>query len=148
MLCSANNGHKKVLEPLLSELYSDLEIEKPCTKDGSGFFLLPILEDTSLRLKEEERYHLVAANILECPEKHRELLFTYLMKANFLGKSTAGAAIGLDAQEKFLTLSLTIPYDITYKAFKDTIEDFTNYLIYWREEIERHQMAADRGILQ
>ena len=65
------------------------------------------------------------------------------MKANFLGQGTGDATIGLDENENFLTLSLVLPYDMNYKMFKDALEDFVNYLDYWKEELIRHKKAAE-----
>ena len=59
------------------------------------------------------------------------------MRANFLGQGTGGARIGLDPNEKFLTLSCGFPYEMKYQDFKEKIEDFANYLLCWRAEIEK-----------
>lgn len=75
------------------------------------------------------------APIQEVPKAKREDLFCLLMRANLLGQGTGENRIGLDTQEKFLTLSLGLPYELNYKTFKDKLEDFINYLVYWKEEI-------------
>lgn len=77
------------------------------------------------------------APICEAPKKKKEELYIYLMRANLLGQGTGGARIGLDSDEKFLTLSLGLPYELNYQAFRETIEDFANYLLYWREEVAK-----------
>jgi hypothetical protein len=46
-----------------------------------------------------------------------------------------------------LTLSHVIPYDMNYKSFKELIEDFANYLDYWRGELKRLQKAAEESIM-
>ena len=61
------------------------------------------------------------------------------MKANFLGQGTGGATIGLKEDESFLTLSLSLPYEMNYRAFKDAVEEFVNYLEYWKSEAARHE---------
>lgn len=58
------------------------------------------------------------------------------MHANFLGQGTGGASIGIDQDEKSLTLSLAIPYEVKYETFKEHLEDFLNYVGYWRDQIE------------
>jgi len=78
------------------------------------------------------------SNIFSCSKfKKREELFAILMRANFLGQGTGKARIGLDPEEKSLTLSLGFPYEINQDIFKEIIEDFVNYHVYWREEIEK-----------
>ncbi len=82
-----------------------------------------------------------------CPTLKKEDLFIYLMKANFLGQGTGGSAIGLDQDENFLTLSLVLPYDMNYIMFRDALEDFANYIDYWKAELIRHTKAAEQQIL-
>ena len=72
------------------------------------------------------------------PGNHEDF-FMYLMKANYLGQGTGGSIISIDPSEKFLTLALCIPYEINYKIFRDKLEDFLNYLEYWREEIKNYE---------
>jgi hypothetical protein len=79
------------------------------------------------------------AQICPTPEKKKEDLFIFLMRANLLGQGTGGARIGIDQEEKFLTLSLGLPYEMNYQIFRETIEDFVNYLIYWRDEVTKFE---------
>jgi hypothetical protein len=79
------------------------------------------------------------AKITLCPNTKKEDLFIYLMRANLLGQGAGGARIGLDPDEKFLTLSSGLPYEMNYQTFKETIEDFANYLIYWRDEVAKFE---------
>ncbi len=58
------------------------------------------------------------------------------MRANLLGNGTGACALGL--QEKFLTLVFNVPYEENYEMFKESMEDFLNYSIYWEEEIKRY----------
>lgn len=81
----------------------------------------------------------LSAKVCEAPKKKREELFIYLMRANLLGQGTGGSRIGLDGDEKFLTLSLGLPYELNYAAFRETVEDFVNYVIYWREEVAKFE---------
>lgn len=79
------------------------------------------------------------ARVANCPTLKREDLFIYLMRANLLGQGTGGSRIGLDANEKVLTLSLGLPYEMNYKIFKERFEDFVNFILYWREEIAKFE---------
>ena len=93
----------------------------------------------SIALKDLDPGMALQAQICLCPEKKKESLFIYLMRANLLGQGAGGARIGLDSDEKFLTLSLGLPYELNYQTFKETIEDFVNYLIYWQNEIGKFE---------
>ena len=74
-----------------------------------------------------------------CPAERREDLFIYLMRANLLGQGTGGARIGLDEKEKNLTLSLGLPYELNYHAFKEAFEEFVNHLVYWRDVVAKFE---------
>lgn len=128
-----------MLEQNLKQLATDLELEKAPEKDEKGGYSLLLNPELTVRLRELDPGVYLSAHIGPCPMKRREDLFILLMKANFLGTGTGGSAIGLDEDEKFLTLSLALPYDMNYKMFREVIEDFTNYRDYWREEIIRFE---------
>lgn len=93
----------------------------------------------TIALKDLEPGISMHAAICEVPKKKKEELFIYLMRANLLGQGTGANRIGLDSNEKFLTLSLGLPYELNYQTFRETIEDFINYLIYWREEVAKFE---------
>jgi hypothetical protein len=79
------------------------------------------------------------AVICEIPKKKKEDLVIYLMRANLLTQGTGGARIGLSQEGNFLTLSLGLPYELNYQIFRDTLEDFVNYLIYWEDEVKQFE---------
>ncbi len=96
-------------------------------------------EDVEVALKDLDPGVAMQGQICVCPRARREELFIHLMRANLLGQGTGGSRIGIDPDEKFLTLSLGLPYEMNYKIFKESLEDFVNYLIYWREEIAKFE---------
>jgi hypothetical protein len=61
------------------------------------------------------------------------------MQANYLGQLTGPSRIGLSQDGKYLTLSLSIPYELTYRSFRELLEDFVNFLLYWREEVVKFE---------
>ncbi len=79
------------------------------------------------------------AKICPCPPKRREELFLQLMRGNYLGQSTGSSRIGVSADEKFLTLSLGMPYEMSYRTFRESVEDFVNFLLYWPRTIEKFE---------
>jgi hypothetical protein len=79
------------------------------------------------------------AKICEAPEKKREELFMFLQRANLLGQGTGGARIGVTQDGNFLTLSLGLPYELNDQIFKEKLEIFINYLIYWRDAIRKFE---------
>jgi hypothetical protein len=136
-----------LLEIFLKTLTEELELEEIPEKQSDKTCLLQLNSQLSLSLKELDPGVSFFGRIGPCPLIKREELFILLMKANFLGQGTGGSTIALDENENFLTLSFVLPYEINYKMFKDALEDFVNYLDYWKEELIRHKKMAEESIL-
>lgn len=118
----------------VAKLYEELNIDKKVDPEKEVYPLA--VNDSIIHMQEMEDGFFYRGNILSCPSDHLEEVFIYVMRANLLGQGTGSAVIGIDEQEKYLTLSLHLPYEQNYRAFKEGLEDFINYLMYWREEIE------------
>ena len=129
------------LKELIQRFCKELDLPVP-EADAQKRILLPIGKQVSVLFSEMPGMISLHSKIIECPEKKREELFTYLMRANFLDQGTGGARIGLDADEKFLTLSLAISYEIDYRSFKECVEDFINHVIYWEDEIKQRDKES------
>jgi hypothetical protein len=93
--------------------------------------------DLAVGIKEIDQGIYLVAKIAPVPQAKREELYIHLMKANFLGQGTGGSTIGLLEDESFLTLSLALPYEMNYNTFKETIEDFVNFVDFWKKEVAR-----------
>jgi hypothetical protein len=120
----------------LSKLCHELKIDPTELKImENGTSLLSLNDRLAIHIKFLEPGLYLHAVITSCPKEKQEPLFMKLMKANFLGQGTLGAAIGLSADEKNLTLSLVFPYELNYRTFRGTVEDFTNIVDYWRIEL-------------
>ncbi|MCI0381448.1 MAG: type III secretion system chaperone [Chlamydiae bacterium] len=130
-----------VLENNLNALSKELDFTIDLVKEG--IYRIPINEKLTISLKPEESGFSLFSPIIACPKKYREELFMFLMKANFLGQGTLEAIIGFDQDEKFLTLSFQIPYDMNYRAFKEKLEDFSNVVDYWRGEIVQFEKTKE-----
>lgn len=131
----------------LIQLSEDLEIHPSPAKDDAGFFHFPVNGSLSITVMQLDPGVLLTSPIAPCPAKKKELLFIKLMKANLFGQGTLGAAIGLSLDEKLLTLSLAMPYEMDYRAFKEAFEDFANIVDYWRVEVALHIEEAESEIL-
>ena len=132
-----------MLEEYLSNLCNELNIT-PITSEKDTY-PLKMSEDTIIYIREFEQGVFFQAEITECPKDHLEELLIYLMRANLLGQGTGSSVIGLDEQEKSLTLSLCLPYEMNYRVFRENLEDFVNYLNYWREEIDELQKKSTQS---
>ncbi len=136
-----------MLERLLQTLVDEMELDEMPTKDDQAAYLLKLSDSMHVSIKALDPGLFFHAPLSPLQIPKREELLIHLMKANFLGQGTGGSSIALDENEKFLTLSLVLPYDMNYKTFKDALEDFTNYVDYWREELIRFKKASEEGVL-
>jgi len=129
------------LKNLLEQLCQELELGTLDPIDENHFHHLKI-SSYPISMKDLDPGCYLASNIGPLPEKKKEDFFMLLMKANFLGQGTGGATFGLKEDESFLTLSLSLPYEMNYKAFKDSLEEFVNFVDYWKKEIVRFEAEA------
>lgn len=130
----------------LHQLAQDLKLE-PLPLKGEQVYQLSLTPKLTLLFKELPNGMGLNATLCPCPKGNNETLFLVLMKANFLGQGTLGSVIGLDKDEKFLTLSTTMSYEMNYRAFREKVEDFANIVDYWREEIRRYQETEKNQLL-
>ena len=127
-----------MLEEHLIKLVEDLALEDSLVKEDT-LYTVKLHPELVITFRELDPGCTFFAKIGACPVNKREEVFIYLMKANLLGQGTGGGVISLDQDEKFLTLCLVLPYDMKYKIFKDALEDFTNYLDFWKKELSGYQ---------
>ena len=72
--------------------------------------------------------------IAEIPKENPlEDLYILLMRANFLGQGTKNGAIAIDENVKNIIFTMSVPEDLQYRLFKDKVEEFVNYLNYWKK---------------
>lgn len=126
-----------MLQDFLEKLCKELAIVTPKLNEQKLYQLK--VADVSLAIKDLNPGIAMHAHICEAPTKKKEELFMLLMRANLLGQGTGSTRIGLDANEKFLTLSLGLPYELNYQTFREAVEDFVNYLIYWQEVVAKFE---------
>lgn len=124
-----------MLDAFILTLSEELELSQVPKKDPMNQFILPLNAEQVIILKEEGEGIWLRGRIGALPQQRQEELCMYLMKGNFLGQGTGKSVIGLTEDEKFLTLSVVLPYDMNYKEFKLSLEEFANYLGFWQEEI-------------
>jgi len=133
-----------MLKSLMKDLAAEFELTLPDA--DKGVYTVEIVPKVVVTFMELQPGVLIDAKIEECPKEKREDLFISIMQANMLGQGTGGSAIGLDKDEKYLTLSLALPYELNYRAFKEMLEEFVNYLLYWRTQIQKAKEEAQKLI--
>ena len=134
-----------MLETILADLTKFLGIHPlKGSGDMGDYFLLKISEQNEVWVRDLNPGVFFRAVIgMLANTSSQEDFFAYLMRANYHGQGTGGSTIAIDPNEKFLTLCLNIPYEVNYKIFHDKLEDFLNYLDFWREEIKNHEAKGN-----
>ena len=123
------------IETFLEELYRELNISSSPEKEGNKVYSLNLGLEFAVILEDLEPGVTLRTNIHTVPEEKKEDLFIYLMKGNFLGQGTGGAVLGMSKDEKFLTLSSYLPYEMNYHSLKEKLEQFANYADFWQSEV-------------
>jgi Tir chaperone protein (CesT) family len=134
-----------MLETFLKTLSEELNLAPSFQQNKEQFYAVFLNPELEIKVKELDPGMLFFGKVGPCPALKKEELFIYLMKANFLGQGTGGASLGFDEIGNCLTLSLILPYDLNYKLFRDALEDFVNYIDYWKAELIRHQKTAEQS---
>jgi len=126
-----------MLHNLLTQLCTELDMQPVPTMNDQKFTPFTMGPLINIEIRDLDPGLSLFAHICPVPVKRREELFLELMRANYLGQTTGSSRIGMSSDEKFLTLSLGMPYEMSYRTFRESFEDFTNFLLYWREEVEK-----------
>lgn len=129
-----------MLDRYLKQLSEELKLPTPPVDEQKKYHL--VLGDQKIALKNLDPGIYFFSDISPVPPNRREDLYMLLMRANFLGQGTGGAAIGMSEDESLLTLSLAIPYEMNYKTFHEALEDFTNFVDYWKREVSKFKQAV------
>ncbi len=136
-----------MLEELLNRLVEDLQIPPLDPKDKNSCYYLSLTDDLEITIQSLKGGYAFFSKVALVPTQKKEEMFLYFMSANLLGQGTGDQVLGIDPEEKFLTLSCVIPYEMNYKEFREKIEDFANYLSYWRTEAAKRVKDAQESIL-
>jgi hypothetical protein len=128
-----------MLDIIIHEVEKHLELRTEKKENPLfGTHVLKINDDLEVWLKDLNPGIAIKSIIGNVPSVNdKESLFSYLCRANYIGQGTGGAVIALDPNEKFLTLSLIMSYEVNYRIFRDKLEEFLNYLDFWRNELKR-----------
>ena len=124
-----------MLKDLLVKLWQELDIPGSLPKSRDSVYIVPIEEGLEIVCKDlgREGYQLFTS-VVRVPEGNCEELFITLMHANLFGEATGGAVLGMDYEGEDIILSQKVSYGCSYKEFEYVIEDFCNWVEFWREE--------------
>lgn len=123
-----------MLENLMQEFSRELGVGNNLASGTPGVYKLPLEDEVSITISALPPGFILSCPFAPCPKNNREFFFSQALLADLFGQGTHGAVIGISEEGNNLTLSKVIDYNINYKEFRDTIEDFINIVDYWRGE--------------
>ena len=128
-----------MLDIILHEVEKYLELRAEKAKETLlGDFVIHINDQIEIWLRDLKPGISVKSIIGNIPSVlDKEEFYSYLWRANYIGQGTGGSVISMDPNEKFLTLSIILTYEVNYRIFRDKLEDFLNYLEFWKSELKR-----------
>jgi hypothetical protein len=124
-----------MIEAYVAQLGTELGLVIPPADESKNFKIIFNEIGVTVRHLDPSGIYFYAP-LLPLPVKDREVFLIQLMKANLMGQGTGGGVIGLKDDDSLLTLSLALPYDMNYKAFRQALEEFVNYVEYWKGQIK------------
>lgn len=124
-----------MLNRFIEQLSKELRWSQPIEKEEDGSYHLLFEPNLNVNLKQTSDSQVTfSSNLGGVPEEKQEEFFLKLMKANLLGRETGGGFLGLNAEGKEVTFLFFLLGSISYKTFKDALEDFINYADVWKDE--------------
>lgn len=126
-----------MLEHFMTELSKELNLPLNLEKNTQNYYTFSLNQDTLLFFKDLNPGFSCRSPIAQVPKENElEELYILLMRANFLGQGTKGAVISIDETIQNILFTLSIPEQINYRLFKEKVEDFVNYLYYWKSKLK------------
>lgn len=124
-----------MLQSFIPQLIKDLELEGTDLTSGvPGTYTLPLDEGIFINMTDITGGFILKCNVCPYPKVKEELFLTQAMMANLFGQGTREAVLGLNLEGSLLTLTHVVDYPVSYKEFKEFLEDFINTVDFWREE--------------
>lgn len=125
------------LDSLLKEFATDLGTDDFIHKNQqTEEYTLNFEDNIKVDLSSSVEGFLMRGIIGNYPQQNVEFRLLKALEANLLGSGTRGSIIGLTEDGNMLTLSHEVDYNISYKEFKEKVEDFITVINFWRKEIK------------
>ncbi len=124
-----------MLDNHLEALYKELGIPGTLEQGEDKSYVIQIEAQAQMTVLELFPGMLYSAALGPLPEEEKEEHYMRLMQGNLLSQATGRSRLGIQGKE--IVLSLYVPDDVSYRDFKEDVEEFANYVDYWHEELKR-----------
>ena len=112
--------------------------------DGAGYCCLMIDNDLVINIEfEEPDSRLMLYSVVGHPGADRAASLTAIMEANYLGRGTGGAILGLAPESGAIVLSRDVPIaGMDVPGFSETLERFVNMAESWSKKLGEAASSA------
>ncbi len=120
------------LEQYLKRLSSDLRYPELYTLVAPKHYKLHVPDIEPIEIFEtDESIEMISIVGRLIDQIDEEKFFSYIMQANYLGQGTGHSALGIHPDQRSITLSCLLFFDVDYHYFKEKIEEVVNYTDYF-----------------
>jgi hypothetical protein len=123
-----------MLERFIAELSKELGLEKELVPSAPGVYVIPVNDEITMEVASIPEGFSLRSTIVAAPEMRQDEFFLHMMLANLFGQGTMGSVLGLNEEGNRLIVTRVLERDISYRDFRDAVEDFMNSIDFWREE--------------
>lgn len=125
-----------MLSRFIDQLSNELGWKEPVTKENDDSYILLFEPNVRVAIKEENSDVLKFFSQLKTLPADREGEYMLkMMSANLFGKHTGRNVFGLSQDEKGIVLLHFLLGSVSYKQWRDCLEDFVNYTEVLGDEI-------------
>lgn len=127
-----------MLKTLVNQLSKELDMKEEILSEDEQHFRLSF-DKGIVDATEYNDCILLKGLIGRKPEKNGDSFLMRLMEANLFGIGTRGGVIGLKEEGKQLVLTFELNRSLSYKDFKEKLEDFVSVGSFWQNESLKHE---------
>lgn len=125
------------IQQFTEELAESLGLEDDLHPDENEIYTLNLGEGLIIQYADLNPGLDLVSYLEKLPEENLETFLMALMRVNLFGRGTGGCVLGYDLESRFITHKRALPYALKYRDFKEAIEDFVNYVEFWKEQIAK-----------
>ncbi len=124
-----------MLKRFIEQLTAELDMPMPEDPVTGAAYELVFDPNLPVKLFTNESGTLRLFTVLgPLPNEKADEFNEFMLTANLFGKETGGNFLGLDAEEKNITLTRFIEKEADYPEFRKGLEEFLNYSETWRAD--------------
>lgn len=125
------------IQQFTEQLSETLDLKEELQPDENKIYTLRISRNLVIQYADLNPGLNLMSYLEPLPNENKETFLMTLMRVNLFGKGTGGGVLGYDEESRLLTFMQAFPYTLTYKHFKEAIEDFINYVELWKAELQK-----------